>query len=53
MKDLKVCTNCLHSEYNENYPDTTPSIFICHNEKSENYEENKAWCGTCDSFEEN
>jgi hypothetical protein len=46
------CTNCKYSEYNEKFSNTIPSIIICHNEKSEHYGENNAWCGTCESFEE-
>lgn len=44
------CTNCKYSEYDERYPDTIPSMIICHNKESEYHNKTNAWCGTCDSF---
>ena len=45
----KICLNCKHGEHDDKYPDTIPSIYKCHNEKSGR--KSPAWCSTCDYFE--
>jgi len=49
MEYERVCSKCIYGEYDEDHPDTMPSIFIYRN--INNSDDNcMAWYCTCDEF---